>query len=126
MQEGLIHKELSHDIIGAGMKILNELKLGLDEKIYENALAIEIVEMGYEIDQQLKHPVYYKEQKVGTLIPDLIVDKKVVVDPKVVTAFNENHIAKMTGYLAITRLKLALLLNFKYAKLEWKRIVRGR
>ena len=120
MQEGLIHKELSHDIIGAGMKILNELKPGLDEKIYENALAIEIVEMGYEIDQQLKHPVYYKEQKVGTLIPDLIVDKKVV------TAFNENHIAKMTGYLAITGLKLALLLNFKYAKLEWKRIVRGR
>ena len=126
MQEGLIHKELSHDIIGAGMKILNELKPGLDEKIYENALAIEIVEVGYEIDQQLKHPVYYKEQKVGTLIPDLIVDKKVVVDPKVVTAFNENHIAKMTGYLAITGLKLALLLNFKYAKLEWKRIVRGR
>ena len=49
MQEGLIHKELSHDIIGAGMKILNELKPGLDEKIYENALAIEIVEMGYEM-----------------------------------------------------------------------------
>jgi len=48
----------------------------------------------------------------------------VIADPKVVTAFNENHMAQMIGYLAITGLKLALLLNFKNAKLEWKRVVR--
>ncbi len=46
------------------------------------------------------------------------------MDPKVVTAFNDTHIAQMTGYLAITGLRLALLLNFKSAKLEWKRVVR--
>jgi len=54
----------------------------------------------------------------------MIVDELVVVDPKVVAAFNENHIAQMIGYLAKTELDLALLLNFKHARLEWKRIVR--
>jgi GxxExxY protein len=48
----------------------------------------------------------------------------VIADPKVATAFNENHVAQMLGYLNITGLRLALLLNFKYAKLQWKRIVR--
>ena len=55
---------------------------------------------------------------------DLIVDEAVIADPKVVTAFNDTHQAQMIGYLSITGLKLALLLNFKHAKLEWKRIVR--
>jgi len=70
--------------------------------------------------------VYYEGQLIGTLVPDLIVDESVIVDPKVVTAFNETHVAQMIGYLAITGLKLALLLNFKYAKLQSKRVVRER
>ena len=57
--------------------------------------------------------------------PDLIVDDLVIVDPKVVTTFNESHVAQMTGYLAMSGLKLALLINFKSAKLEWKRVVRS-
>jgi GxxExxY protein len=68
--------------------------------------------------------VYYEREDIGTLIPDLIVDDLVIADPKVVTAFNETHIAQMIGYLNITDLKLALLLNFKNARLGWKRIVR--
>jgi GxxExxY protein len=118
------HKELSHDIIGAAMKVLNTLKPGLDEKIYENALVIELRKRGHKLDQQKQHPVFYEGQEVGKLIPDLIIDDAVIADPKVVTAFNESHIAQMIGYLAITGLQLALLLNFKEAKLQWKRVVR--
>ena len=118
------HKELSHDIIGAAMKVLNSLKPGLDEKIYENALVIELRKRGHQVDQQKQFLVFYEGQEVGKLIPDLIVDNVVIADPKVVTAFNESHTAKMIGYLAITGLQLALLLNFKEAKLQWKRIVR--
>ena len=51
-------------------------------------------------------------------------DDTIIVDPKVVTAFNEHHHAQMLGYLAITGLELALLLNFKYAKLQTKRVVK--
>jgi GxxExxY protein len=54
----------------------------------------------------------------------LIVDDTVIVDPKVVSSFNDAHVAQMIGYLTITGLELALLLNFKNARLEWKRVVR--
>ena len=122
--EKLIHHDLSESIIGAAMTVLNALRPGLDEKLYENALLIELRKRGHTVDQQSRFPVYYEGQLIGTLVPDLIVDGKVVADPKVVTVFNESHAAQMLGYLTITNLRLALLLNFKYAKLQWKRIVR--
>lgn len=122
--QGLVHEELSESTIGAAMTVLNELKPGLDEKLYERALVIELRKRGHRVDQQKEFPVYYDGQKIGVLIPDLLVDDLVVCDPKVVTAFNDTHVAQMLGYLNITGLKLALLLNFKNAKLGWKRIVR--
>lgn len=87
MNKPLIHKELSESIIGAAMTVLNELKSGLDEKLYENALVIELKERGHEVDQQRRFPVHYRGQLVGTLVPDLIVDGLVIVDTKVVTTF---------------------------------------
>jgi GxxExxY protein len=120
----LIHPKLSESIIGAGMAVLNELKPGLDEKLYENALFIELAERGHAIEQQRCFDVYYKKQHIGELVPDLIVDGVVIVDTKVVSAFNDNHVAQMLGYLTITGLNLALLLNFKNAKLQWKRVVK--
>jgi GxxExxY protein len=120
----LIHESLSQKILGAAMLVLNELKPGLDEKLYENALVLELRERGHQVDQQKAFRVDYKGQVIGTLVPDLIVDDLVIADPKVVSAFNETHVAQMTGYLALTGLQLAMLLNFKYARLQWKRVVR--
>ena len=119
------HEEITKDIIGAAMAVLNELKPGLDEKLYENALVIELAERGHTLDQQREYPVYYKGHFAGKLVPDLIVDGKVIADPKVVAAFNDTHIAQMLGYLNITGLEVAILLNFKEATLTWKRVVRG-
>ena len=84
MTERLIHRELSESIIGAAMCVLNELRPGLDEKLYENALMIELLERGHKVDQQHSFPVHYKGHLIGRLIPDLIVDGLVIVDPKVV------------------------------------------
>ena len=123
INDKLIHKELSESIIGAAMTVLNTLKPGLDEKIYERALVMELRKRGHRIEQQKEFPVYYDDQHIGSLIPDLIVDNLVIADAKVVAAFHETHTAQMLGYLHITGLKLALLLNFKHAKLYWKRIV---
>jgi GxxExxY protein len=75
--------------------------------------------------QRRGYPVHYREHFIGKLVPDLIVDGKVIADPKVVSAFNDTHIAQMLGYLNITGLEVALLLNFKEAALTWKRVVRG-
>jgi GxxExxY protein len=122
--DDLIHRELSERIIGAAMTVLNTLRPGLDEKLYENALVIELEKRNLRVEQQKSYPVRYDDRPIGTLVPDLIVEGLVIVDAKVVSAFNDHHLAQMTGYLAITRLQLALLLNFKFSRLAWKRVVR--
>src|SRR5205823_147473 len=97
---------------------------GLDEKLYERALVIELRKRGHRVDQQRQFEVFYDGQLIGTLVPDLIVDDLVIADPKVATTFSDADFAQMIGYLNITGLQLALLLNFENARLEWKRIVR--
>lgn len=116
--------DLTEQIIGSAYDVLNTLKPGLDEKLYERALCIELSKQSLCADAQKQFPVYYDGQHIGTLIPDLIVDGRVIVDAKVVSAFNESHFAQMLGYLNITGLQTALLLNFKHAKLGIKRVSR--
>jgi len=120
----MLHEKLTEDIIGAAMMVLNKLRPGLDEKLYERALVLELVKRGHKVEQQRAYPVYYDGVEIGTLIPDLIVDGAVIADPKVATDFTETHVAQMLGYLNITGLQVALLLNFKHSDLRWKRIVR--
>ncbi len=119
----LIHEELSGVIIGIAMEVLNELKPGLDEKLYERAMVIELRRRGHAVEAQREFPVFYRDEPIGHLTPDFFIDDKIVVDPKVVSAFNEARVAQMIGYLTISGLELALLLNFKSARLEWKRVV---
>ena len=120
----MIHEDLSGKIIGAAIQVLNELKPGLDEKLYERAIAIELKRRGHILSVQRSFPVYYGDELIGNLVPDLIVNDAVIVDPKVVACFTETHVAQMIGYLNITGLDLALLINFKNARLEWKRVLR--
>jgi len=122
----MIHEDLSGEIIGAAMVVLNELKPGLDEKLYERAMIIELKHRGYSVSVQSSYPVSYRGELIGNLIPDLIVDNAVIVDPKVVSCFTDTHVAQMIGYLNITALELALLINFKNARLEWKRVLRSQ
>ena len=119
------HEELTHEIIGAAMAVLNELKPGLDEKLYEKALVLELQARGHSVEQQREYPVHYRGHLIGKLVPDLLVDGKVIADSKVATAFSDTHVAQMLGYLSITGLEVAILLNFKGAKLQWKRVVGG-
>tara|TARA_R110002111_G_scaffold80496_1_gene127291 strand:+ start:721 stop:1095 length:375 start_codon:yes stop_codon:yes gene_type:complete len=121
----LLHQEITEIIIGSAMTVLNTLKPGLDEKLYERALVIELTKRGHKVEQQKPFTVSYDGEEIGKLIPDLIVDEKVIADPKVVVDFNETHVAQMIGYLNITDLGVSLLLNFKYSDLRWKRIVSG-
>jgi GxxExxY protein len=120
----ILHEELSGAIIGIAMEVLNELRPGLDEVLYERAMVIELRRRGHTVEVQHSFPVFYRGELIGTLVPDLIVDSAIIVDPKVVKAFTETHVAQMLGYLNITGLELALLLNFKNARLDWKRVIR--
>ena len=120
----MIYEELSGKIIGAAMEVLNESKPGLDEKLYERAMIIELNHRGHSVSVQSSFPISYRGELIGNLIPDLIVDDAVIVDPKVVSCFTDTHVAQMIGYLNITSLDLAMLINFKNARLEWKRVLR--
>lgn len=122
----LLHADLTQKIIGAAMTVSNALCPGLGERLYENALMIELVEQGIFVEQQLEFPVHYKGRLLGKLRPDLIVDRRVIVDTKTVEGFDDSQIKQVAGYLAITGLQVGLLLNFKFARLHWKRIVRTR
>ena len=109
----MLYEDLSHKIIGASMTVLNDLKPGLDEKLYERALVIELRTQGLKIEQQKRFSVVYRGEEIGYLVPDLIVESSIIVDTKVVEDFSEAHMAQMIGYLAITKLQLGLLLNFR-------------
>ena len=123
-EDGFLYRELSDSIVGACMRVLNTLRPGLSEKAYENAIVIELGNRGHSVDQQKSFDVTYQGVLVDTLIPDLLVDGKVIVDTKVVDEFNKTHVAQMMGYLAITDLRLAILANFKHADFRWKRVIR--
>lgn len=74
----MIHEELSGRIIGAAMAVLNELGPGLDEKLYERALVIELRKRGHAVEQQKAYPVHYSGELIGNLVPDTIVDHRVI------------------------------------------------
>jgi GxxExxY protein len=120
----LVHEELSERVIGCAMTVINRLRCGLPEKVYENALAIELRKVGHQVDSQKEFPIHYDGIPIGKLIPDLLIDDLIIVDTKVVSNFADEHIAKMLGYLAVTGLELAILINFRYPRLRWKRVVR--
>ena len=123
ISDSLLHRNISESIIGCGMKVLNTLKPGFSEKAYENALAVELGRKGHHVERQKRFEVRYEGVLVDTLVPDLVVDSSVIVDAKVVENFTPTHIAQMIGYLSVTRIELALLLNFKFADLRWQRVI---
>lgn len=123
-EKDLLHPELSRAVIGAAIQVLNTLRPGLNEKAYENAMVIALCKRGLLSQQQRRFNVYYEGELVDTLVPDLIVSDRVIVDAKVVEDFTPTHIAQMTGCLAVTEMRLAILLNFKHATLRWRRVIR--
>lgn len=113
----MIHEELSGEIIGAVMEVLNDLKPGLDEKLYERAMIIEPKLRGHRISVQRSFPVYFRAELIGILVPDLIVDDVVIVDPKVVGWFTETDVAQVIGYLNIaTRMETSIASTRKRIK----------
>ena len=122
-EASLLHLELSRAVIGAAMEVSNKLGPGLREKAYERALCLELTKRQIAFSQQKVFEVHYDGELIDTLIPDLIINDCIIVDTKVVAAFDPSHESQMLTYLQITNLRLAILLNFKNRQLAWKRIV---
>ena len=116
---------LSEDIIGAAFEVSNILGAGFLEKVYENALNVELNLSGMKTLQQAPLKVLYKEELVGNYIADILVENELIIEVKAVKELDKVHIAQCLNYLKITGLKLCLLLNFGKPRVEIKRIVNG-
>src|SRR5205807_6215318 len=121
--EKLLAKEEVFQIVGCAIEVLNALGHGLVEKPYENSLVVEFGLRNISFRQQPLFDILYKGHKVGLFIPDLIGFDAVVVDTKVIERITDHERGLMLNYLRITNLRVAVILNFKRAKLEWERIV---
>lgn len=109
-------------IIGAAMKVSNTLGVGFLEKVYENALVVELSKTGLKIEQQKAIRVNYEGVVVGYYVADLIIENKVLVELKSAKALDDIHQAQLLNYLKATGLKIGLILNFGTSKLGIKRM----
>jgi len=120
--------EISYKIIGAAIELHKTIGPGLLESAYENALAFDLREKGFVVNQQQPMPFEYKgvKQNVGYRV-DLIVENKVLIEIKSIDKLAPVHFAQTLTYLKLSGLKLGLLINFnsKLLKNSIHRIVNG-
>src|SRR6185295_2622524 len=108
----LKHENLTGQIIKALYNVYNELGYGFLEKVYENALALELESMGLRVGRQRPIKVYYRSRQVGDYYADLIVEGLVIIELKCAEALCEAHEAQLLNYLKATDIEVGLLLNF--------------
>ena len=116
-------KQECHQIVGCAMEVLNSVGHGFHEKIYENGLMVEFKNQNIPAVQQPQFPITYKNVELGKYIPVLICFEQVIVDAKTIKQITDHEIGQMLNYLKVTGLQVGLLINFKNAKLEWRRVV---
>ena len=115
--------EITYKINGAVYEVFRVLGHGFLEKVYENALMIELQKCGLSVRQQIPIKVNYKGAKVGDYYADMLVEDKVIVELKAVESIQKIHEAQLLNYLKATGFKIGLLVNFTYPKAEIKRFV---
>lgn len=110
-------------VIGAAYEVSNVLGAGFLEKVYERALMEEVNLRGLRASAQAPFPVAYKGKHVGTYSADLVVEGRLLVEVKCVEQFSNEHLAQCINYLKASGLHLALLINFRRPRVEWRRVV---
>jgi GxxExxY protein len=119
------YNKITERIIGCAFAVSNKLGSGFLEKVYENALALEIRKTGLDVKQQSPTHVFYDDQVIGEYVCDLLVEDCVLVELKTVKNLEDIHMAQCMNYLKATGLNICLLINFSKPKIEVKRIVSG-
>jgi len=108
----LIHSDISDQIIKSFYKVYNTLGYGFLEKVYENALFIELSSRGLSCTKQYPIQVFYSEQNVGTYYADIIVNNIIILELKAADALCVEHEFQLINYLKATKIEVGLLLNF--------------
>ena len=106
------YEDLTHKIIDAFYKVYNTLGYGFLEKVYENALLIELKKIGLNAKPQAKIRVDYDNQIVGEYYIDILIEDCIIVEIKASKSIAKEHEAQLLNYLKASHLEVGLLLNF--------------
>ena len=119
----LAEKELTYKIRGCVFEVYRELGHGFLETVYEKALVKELETCGLSAATQISYDVIYKNSIVGKYFADIVVEEKVILELKAQQNITKASEAQLMNYLAVSGLKVGLLINFSYPKASIKRIV---
>ncbi|MCX6353678.1 MAG: GxxExxY protein [Candidatus Aureabacteria bacterium] len=124
VKEPLLHGNITERILGAAMEVHRVLGPGFLEAVYEEALGMELNNVGLRYDRQKELSIYYKNTTLQHRYrADLIVEDKIIVNTKATSGLTEIDEAQVFNYLKATTIKVGLLLNFGKRSLEWKRLI---
>ena len=115
--------DITYEIRGALFEVNKELGSGFLEKVYENALLIELQRRDLKVQTQFPITVNYKNMPVGNYVADMLVEEKVIVELKTLEKLDNNHEAQLLNYLKATGVHVGLLVNFKNSRADIKRMV---
>jgi len=105
-------KELTEKIIGCAFKVHSKLGKGFLEKVYENAIVIELNKLNLDVQQQIPIKVKYEGQAVGDYYADILVEQRVICELKAVERISSSHEVQLVNYLTATDIDTGLLINF--------------
>lgn len=108
----LLHKNLSETILKIYFEVYNELGYGFLEKVYQNAMYLELKSQGYKVEAQKQIKVYYKSQLVGDYFADLLIEDSIILELKACGCLLDEHKDQLLNYLKATDVEIGLLLNF--------------
>ena len=118
----MIYQETTDVILKAFYKVYNVLGFGFLEKVYENALGIELAKSGMNICHQKSIAVYYEGERVGDYFADIVVNDAIILELKSAENIRNEHFAQLTNYLKATKIEVGLLLNFG-KRPDFKRLI---
>lgn len=118
----MLHAETTDKIISSFYKVYNTLSYGFLEKVYENAMAIELKKAGLKVLQQQNIKVYYEAQVVGDYFADIIVNDQIIMEIKAAEGLREENKAQLINYLKATDKEVGLLINFGKTP-EFRRVI---
>ena len=113
-----------HQIIASANRVSEVLRSGFTEKIYENALLLELAKQGLDVNQQASLPVHYEGQVVGHIVADLVVGGRIIVELKSTRGLDDLHVGQCANYLRATSYDVCLLINFGCTPPEVKKLNR--
>ncbi len=106
------YKELTEEIIGAFYDLYNDLGFGFQEKVYQNSMYFDLLDLGLKVEAQRPINVYRKGRRVGEYFADIVVEDLIIIELKAIEKLTEQHEAQLVNYLRATDIEVGLLFNF--------------